>query len=573
MRGDEPEDPDAIESGLAVDRRDYRRVREATATYREELLVRLAGEAGLRPTEIVAVTPADLRESTVDGETVHLVDVGDRVAVLPAAVHDRLRKFARERDRAPEESVVAVSARRVQMILREVGERVEGVQVSSRTLRRHFARQALADGVPPRVVQAAGGWDTLETVTALLPDPDADRVAAAFARRGEGTSGDDRAPSLERATNALLAVGEVLGEATTRGAIAETACETLVEVGYAGAWTAIPGGGDDPSSLAAGAGVDARPEGVLAAAPAVLEAPPDAAGVRRVTDATEIDGLGPDHEVLFVPLADGGTTHGTLGVATTEGPVGERAARLLAELGRRLGAAIGDATRRRLLRADAVVELAFRSTDARSFLIETTAACGCSFSLEGVAPVADGRLVLYARAAGTAPETVVDRATETPAVDRARLVRSGPEASVLELVFVDDSLPLVLADAGGNVTRYDVDEGAATVAAEFPPDVDVRAVVEGVTTAFPSTEFVAKRETTHRVSGSPSLADLDGADLTEKQRSVLRAAYLAGYFDWPRETTAEELADSLDISSPTLHNHLRKAQRSILDDLFGDRSA
>jgi predicted DNA binding protein len=30
------------------------------------------------------------------------------------------------------------------------------------------------------------------------------------------------------------------------------------------------------------------------------------------------------------------------------------------------------------------------------------------------------------------------------------------------------------------------------------------------------------------------------------------------------------LADTLDISSPTLHNHLRKAQRSILDELFDD---
>ncbi|MFC7027627.1 helix-turn-helix domain-containing protein [Halomicroarcula sp. GCM10025710] len=47
--------------------------------------------------------------------------------------------------------------------------------------------------------------------------------------------------------------------------------------------------------------------------------------------------------------------------------------------------------------------------------------------------------------------------------------------------------------------------------------------------------------------------------MTDRQAEILRAAYLAGYYAWPRDTTAEELAESLDISSPTLHQHLRRA--------------
>ena len=45
---------------------------------------------------------------------------------------------------------------------------------------------------------------------------------------------------------------------------------------------------------------------------------------------------------------------------------------------------------------------------------------------------------------------------------------------------------------------------------------------------------------------------------------ALRAAYFAGYYEWPRRSTAEEIADSMGVSSPTLHNHLRKAQQKLL---------
>jgi predicted DNA binding protein len=56
--------------------------------------------------------------------------------------------------------------------------------------------------------------------------------------------------------------------------------------------------------------------------------------------------------------------------------------------------------------------------------------------------------------------------------------------------------------------------------------------------------------------------------LTDKQRSVLETAYHAGYFEWPRASTAEDLADSMGVASPTLHNHLRKAQKTLLTSLL-----
>jgi len=53
-------------------------------------------------------------------------------------------------------------------------------------------------------------------------------------------------------------------------------------------------------------------------------------------------------------------------------------------------------------------------------------------------------------------------------------------------------------------------------------------------------------------------------EVTEDQREGLRAAYDAGYFDVPRETTLTELADSLDISRNALSARLRRGQRNLL---------
>jgi predicted DNA binding protein len=57
-------------------------------------------------------------------------------------------------------------------------------------------------------------------------------------------------------------------------------------------------------------------------------------------------------------------------------------------------------------------------------------------------------------------------------------------------------------------------------------------------------------------------------ELTDRQREALEAAYRAGYFEWPRESSAEEVAGTLDISRPTFQGHLRKAEDAVLAALF-----
>lgn len=62
------------------------------------------------------------------------------------------------------------------------------------------------------------------------------------------------------------------------------------------------------------------------------------------------------------------------------------------------------------------------------------------------------------------------------------------------------------------------------------------------------------------------LAPYEGAraTLSPRQAEVIELALDAGYFEWPRDVDAEELAARLDISHVTFLEHLRKAQKKLL---------
>lgn len=57
--------------------------------------------------------------------------------------------------------------------------------------------------------------------------------------------------------------------------------------------------------------------------------------------------------------------------------------------------------------------------------------------------------------------------------------------------------------------------------------------------------------------------------LTERQRSILSAAYSQGYYDVPRRIGSEELAQKLQIVKSTLVEHLRKAEKRLITDIMG----
>jgi predicted DNA binding protein len=51
--------------------------------------------------------------------------------------------------------------------------------------------------------------------------------------------------------------------------------------------------------------------------------------------------------------------------------------------------------------------------------------------------------------------------------------------------------------------------------------------------------------------------------LTDRRQDIFQTAYLSGFFQSPRESTGQDLATLLDISQPTITQHLRAGQHSL----------
>lgn len=56
--------------------------------------------------------------------------------------------------------------------------------------------------------------------------------------------------------------------------------------------------------------------------------------------------------------------------------------------------------------------------------------------------------------------------------------------------------------------------------------------------------------------------------LTDKQRDALVTAHRYGYYEYPRRINSTKLAEKVDISKPTLVQHLRKAEGRIMDEIL-----
>jgi DNA-binding CsgD family transcriptional regulator len=64
---------------------------------------------------------------------------------------------------------------------------------------------------------------------------------------------------------------------------------------------------------------------------------------------------------------------------------------------------------------------------------------------------------------------------------------------------------------------------------------------------------------------SDGWSDRSRDSLTERQRAVLQTAYEAGYYDYPRTATQDEVATALDITGSTVAEHLRNAEATLVE--------
>ncbi len=369
--------------------------------------------------------------------------------------------------------------------------------------------------------------------------------------------------------------------ATDHEEIETETCSSLVDGAYEFAWidrTTLAdrrrewrtSSGIEPGSIDRFVPDDWREE------PTVSENGPQvrvADGIRRPVDAETAEERDDRFEgaLARVDLAYGDTVYGSLTVATSrQTAFDDRERQWLETIGRQVGYAIAAVRRRNLLLSDHVLELEFRCRDDGSFFVECARELDCRFELDSLVPISESTQLYYVYLEGASPATVFDRAADDPGISDCRLIETDETGWRVEFVVEGSSPSLTLTEYGVTALEATIEDGVATIRGECAADTDLRTIVTGLRSAFPDSELVGKREMERTVQTARTFrAGLEDR-LTDRQEAALRAAYFGGYYDWPRESTAEEVADAMRISSPTLHNHLRKGQHELLQTFFGD---
>ncbi len=273
--------------------------------------------------------------------------------------------------------------------------------------------------------------------------------------------------------------------------------------------------------------------------------------------------------VIAVPLQHNGTIYGVLVVyATRERAFTEREQAGFEAIGRAVGAVINATRSHDLLFAENVVEIDLDITDIDSVFVRSAAMVDCELSLDG--HVASGeQWILYCSVDGAPAGRVAEAAATDPAVESTRVIGEGTTTPRIELVHSAPSVFHTITTAGASLRSGTVTPEQASLTIEAPAVGEVREIVHDIRREYPNTRLLAQRE---REREATAAGRPDGllAELTDRQREAIETAYRAGYFAWPRESTAEEIAASLDLAPATVHGHLRKAEQRILAAILGE---
>jgi predicted DNA binding protein len=219
-----------------------------------------------------------------------------------------------------------------------------------------------------------------------------------------------------------------------------------------------------------------------------------------------------------------------------------------------------------------VVEVEFTTDDTDYPFVALSDAEDCIVDLAEMIPRSDDAYAEYFTIEDADPHDVLDHANDADTAD-VTLVEPHDDGGLFEFLITDSCPASHLAALGALPHTIHATDGNGRITAEIPPQYDPATIIETFLDANPTIDFAAKRTRntlTARLTDTTNEHLLDDA-LTDRQRYVLETALEHGYYDWPRDTTGEALADELNITPATFAEHIRHAERAILTTLLDNQ--
>ncbi|NUC74795.1 helix-turn-helix domain-containing protein [Haloterrigena sp. SYSU A558-1] len=332
--------------------------------------------------------------------------------------------------------------------------------------------------------------------------------------------------------------------------------------------------GDAIESLSVPMDGDDGPAHPTARAATALE--PTAAAAVDAADATEAwDRRTAEREfrsALSVPLAIDDFCYGTLTVYAEQPAAFDDAARAVCtHLATVASHAIAAVERKRALLSERVTELEIVLQGTDEPLSAVAHRLDRRLDVEAVVPRSSSGSTVFCTATDVTEDALRAAVEPVSGVESGRIVGERPDASLLELVLTTSTLATTLAEHGGVLRSVVPVDDRTRLVVDLSSTVDVRSFVRLIERRQPGADLVARRERDRSVQPARAFDAELRTRLSERQLRTLETAYYGGFFEWPRESTGEEIADSLGVSQPTFSRHLRLAQRKVFALLFDER--
>jgi len=276
--------------------------------------------------------------------------------------------------------------------------------------------------------------------------------------------------------------------------------------------------------------------------------------------------------VLAVPIAFEEYNHGVLAVYADEPDAfGDLELTVFAELGQTIANAINAVKTREALHADTLLELSLRVEAPETFLAQVARRADTDVEYVGIGGQSgDETSVFFA----TDGEADVEAALEAlVSVSEYRLLSEAEGRRVFEAAVAGPVLPAKLIRHGAQPSAIRATPTDVALTVSVSTSTDVREFVEMLGESYPTVELESRRTVTRATRTRQEMVSdlLEG--LTDRQLEVLRTAYYAGYFDWPRGSSGEDIAEMLGVTQPTVSRHLRLGQRELLAQLLEEEPA
>jgi PAS domain S-box-containing protein len=393
----------------------------------------------------------------------------------------------------------------------------------------------------------------------------------------------ERADRLESITELTRRVDAALTTESSRAGLYDSVCAQLCEVDpFQAAWIAGAAVGSDRLTRRSVAGIDADLVDRLLGADGDAEQHP-LSEVWQTGEPLVYDDLvgGPRGDgwrqsllkagissLCAVPVTHSGITYGLLTVLADEpGAFGGEAIDVLSQLGTSIGYAVTAIERQRALESDDTVELEFQGAGADLPFATLARETDSVVAHERTIRRQDGSVSVYYSISEDPPADVDERAAALLPGTVEVVTRQGGDV-VLERRG-STWFGSAISESGGVLRRGRATGDRVELVVELPTETDTRAVVERVESAYPDLDLTAQRQHSEMPTTPGEVTETLERRLSDRQFEAIETAHAMGYFEWPRANDGEAVADTLDITQPTVNKHIRLGERKVFDELFG----